>query len=306
MKNTWKLKLGISLFLATFFIFSCENNESELNSVVPQEKIEAPIPDPEFDEKALEELLAQLNAVKDIQTYSVPDQLEFLQEYMQEQGLEEQLDNAIAAYHDGAAISWYESPTEEQTFILSHIDEIHELIYNYGFNQELWEALIVYREEFLAASGSYDVSEETVTMVLSVIQTVSFAATNPVSLEYISHYSVELLNGAMGDQLNKSDWRCYIYVILIGIYAAKCATGNILSCALLVYYIAELAAKCPGQSVYVDPCLTSTDPCCGVSCIQGYTCNSFGNCVPDPNYLGCQVTGCPLGEQCLNNICVPW
>ena len=47
--------------------------------------------------------------------------------------------------------------------------------------------------------------------------------------------------------------------------------------------------------------------CCGISCAAGYTCDGYGNCVPDPNFQGCPKVPCPSGYGCNSKgECVPY
>ncbi len=193
-------------------------------------------------------------------------------------------------------ISAHESISEMDVSTMASdiLEEGLSLLTIHGFTTEAGKEI----DQLFLNSGNTikKLSKEEASFVKEQLSFMYFLATSPSFQTYAS---------LQGQQLeSKNLWKCFTATLYLAGLTTACASGTIYACLGIPYAATLVAQYCGNDGGYVDPCENSPNPCCGISCIQGYECNTqTGNCEEIPGY-DCDG-GCPPWEQCINNICVP-
>ena len=300
MKKSFHLSHVILLLCLVLVLISCRDNTAVItDEITPINEIKKSTEN-ELPTATIEELFTHLSQIENVQNLSMQDQYVILQNYATEKGINFDLSLATKAYE--AALENEDGQiTKEEEFFMKEIETMKDLIQLYGFTPELVEALEIYKSNLISYKKmDHDLDPTSYDAVIGMVNHTSEMVTNNGFKRYIAVTSPVLLNASFDERFN---WGCFWASLALAGAIAGCASGFLGSC--LAIFTAEIAVleNC-SDNTYVDPCLNSPNPCCGVVCIQGYTCNSSGNCVVDI-YYDCTVTGCPPNEQCLNNLCVP-
>ena len=301
MNNLRNVKFIFLMAVLGLILASCENSTTELTEI-QQENPSLNISEPSLDNKALEQVFSSLNQVKDIETYHISAQFEAIRSFLQKEGLEANLDNAIQSYQDGLNTA---ETSKDLSFMHTEIEYILDLLQTYGYTTNLTTALQAYRAELIANASNYDVEAVYIEEVLQFAMVTEFMATNPSAKEYIGRISPELLVNPSETAVEKGFLECLFAQMALAAAFASCAATPILCLKVPAAILAVEKACGPDGGDPVDPCEGSTNPCCGVHCASGYYCNQNGDCVVDPNDPGCINNPCPPGYVCAGNECIP-
>ncbi|PPK88850.1 hypothetical protein CLV84_1824 [Neolewinella xylanilytica] len=96
---------------------------------------------------------------------------------------------------------------------------------------------------------------------------------------------------------------CAVAILAAVASAVSCAMGNVFSCTSLTLLKLPKAFKTCRKKPVPWTCDMSPDPCCGVNCRAGYTCDYWtSTCVYDAASDPCQ--NCLPGQICANGRCV--
>ena len=292
--NNFKI---IFFFLCLSLIFTeCKNEQQDFIHEVDASDTElAIIPEQQLDTETMDVLFSFLGEQKNLDELTIQDQFTMLQEFASHKGLDFDLTSAINAYEE--SMDRFEQPNKEDQFILDKYAEIDDLVAKHGFSPALALALEEYKIDFIASSKNLTIENASFNVVLGFVNQALYMAESPAMHDYIGKINPELLEP---NAVTKGWFSCLLAQIALAGAIAGCAI-NPWACLGIPFAIWKVKEECGSDSVPTSPCANNPSPCCGVSCIQGYTCNSQGDCVEDP-FFECD---CPPYEQCLNNRCVP-
>ena len=188
---------------------------------------------------------------------------------------------------------------------LEKVAEVNDLLETSGFGQLTADKVYDYRVTL--AKNREGLSEDEYLSVDSYAQTIEFLATSPSAARYYS-----LVTGSDGEGIEKNWWRCFKAQFAAAAASAGCVAatattgpGGIFACGgAAIAWVNVTEACSPDSNEPTDPCANSIDPCCGVSCINGYICNYLtGLCVDDPDAPD-PCDACDADQRCLNGTCV--
>ncbi len=291
------LKFCLLLLCVGLSFTACQNDQQDLTQQIDEQKALTVDPKQSLEVATMEVLFAHLSQQANLKDLSVHDQIMILNDFAKANNLFLDLQPAIESYEAAPAKFQYISPDEE--FIIAEIKQLNQLIETHGYNARLSNALQAYRDDFIASTQHLALDANSFNIVIGMIDQADFMASNPVMQNYLQQINPQFVSGNAQERVS---FQCWLARISLAAALASCAL-NPFACAGIPFAIWTVTQECGSE--YVDPCLNSPNPCCGITCIQGYICNSSGNCVEDTSY-DCNITGCLPGEQCLNGLCVPF
>ncbi len=295
--------IPLCTFLCCILFFtSCRENTAVLDTEIANPQEVAAI-DQDFPKATFDAVFDHLSTIDNLADLSMQEQYIIMQNYARANGLHFNIQKAVSYYEDAMATQGQDVITVEEDFLLNELNNIKDLIQRHGFTPPLVDAIQVYKTDLTQFMiKDHEVNTDTYKAILSIADQTILMVTDVSFRRYIDQMDASFLHTNLDARFN---WGCFWASLALAGAIAGCAAGNLGSC--LSIFLAELNVlkHCGDDGGYVDPCLNSPNPCCGITCIQGYMCNASGNCVPDTSY-DCNITGCLPGEQCLNGLCVPF
>lgn len=299
--NILKLKnvfyVFITLLLIGVTITSCEKEISK-NSQLQHEFST----NQGLSTKTLDEFYNHLSNQKDIAQMDMSDKLVTLKEYAESENIEFDLQRAIERYENGLNKI---DLTKGDIFVQNQYDVIFSILTQYGLNDELKFALDDYRKELINGATNSKIDVRYYNKVLERSWRIEYMATSEAFHNYLKQMpdGIELLKNNTNIQA-RGWWDCVLATLDLAQVLIKCAGGDYLACLDIPEATTDVANECGGgDEPVVDPCENNPNPCCGISCIQGYECID-GNCVFDPWFDNCD--NCLPGEECVDGYCQPF
>lgn len=285
--NLMKISKIISLMLC-IFVLSCTTNDQE--EVVTPQPLEPTITDKPFiteeESKLLDKFFLELRENPDYYDKSTEEQIEFLTKFLNRSGYNvDAKDYSQYVYYD----NWSKKKSEPAM-------RIDDYISRNGFNRNLIPEIDKLKHDIIASAPLMEKNE-----VDRVEYNAAFWGYLSTKESFMSLYQNQLAS-----ENAKLNWKCTLYGLKFGANFILCVAGLVKGvgawkCALLPLDVLSVAEACAREE-RKDPCAGSSNPCCGVNCIQGYKCVN-GSCVKDLGSDPCR--NCGPTEQCLNGICQP-
>lgn len=290
-------KVLLLVFTLSIIIYSCSREDEVLPTV--QEELQERSAKTNYTE--MDQMFQHLSQLPNIAGLTVQQEMAAMNSYAQQINM---------SYNGQSPVNSYNSFTNGATVTYNRgevgvLNSIEEIITTHGFNSTARNELRTLRQDL--ESGNV----RRFTIDPSFIE-------HLIDLEYLcestafANYVSAKQSGSPGLQQRRI-FKCISYVIFLAYYTLKCGKdfaqygGPVSdSCNKVIYYLDKIWDKCgPGYGgVYVDPCLGSNNPCCGVNCARGFVCDN-GTCIRDVNDPGCAVLGCPRGYSCNGYSCIP-
>jgi len=289
-KNNMKnLKfLFLNLFILVICFQSCEEKQLESFDYHTYSDGKLIL---EKDLQILENVLGHLNSVENINNLSYPEQINHAYLYAVENNLE---------FNSNAALNSIESASKEgdnthssSSFTIEEHKKVKEIIKNDFSDLTLSAELENYKTE-LELRATIDNADEIIRIV-NTIRLMQFMIQSPESRKYLG-------TGENSELQYRGDCENAIGITVFG--GLLCAL-NPWACLVPIGGAIFTYLDCFGDDDDTDPCASSSDPCCGISCSLSYHCVN-GTCVPDPNYQGCPNIPCPPAHSCIGGMCMPW
>ncbi|MEO1050154.1 MAG: hypothetical protein AAFX87_06000 [Bacteroidota bacterium] len=276
-------------FKATFLILlvwltSCTRTEQEIQPAIEQSSFQVT----EQQSELLSKLFTTISQKPNFQSLSREEQIETLVDFLNSNGHSVDLKEYSQLLY----------PTSDVSYNTNLSEEIFDYVYQIGIDEHTSEALEGFKKELLASKGQ--VSDEDREFISADIALWQFLSDNE---EFVNLYQKEVTKNNGRVELNPS-FQCFLWTLKFGVNFTFCVLGDLISCAKLPLDVQAYAKSCgSGSDPIVDPCENNPNPCCGVSCVQGYVCIN-GTCQEDPYFDNC--ANCLPGEECVNGFCRPF
>jgi|GEM_PF-6140654 len=286
------MKKSTFLLLFIFFVvFSCDTDE--VIESQEQEVIDFSLSQEET--ALLDDFFIELNSSPSYLEGSVEDYIYFITDFLNKKGYDVDMKN----YYRGLDPNF--EFDEKYQVEMSLSNEITDYVTSLEMSGDVPEKLQTYEKQIFASGNTF--TKEQTQYIKSDIALWQYIYSNNALIDlYETNYNVPNARTGFG----KCFWAFLKFGVKAIYYAIKCSKGDISSCAKVALDLIELNDKCKSKwniDEYLDTCEKIQNPCCGVSCRDGYVCDN-GNCVPGRDYVD-PCDSCARDEKCLNGACVP-
>lgn len=276
-------KYTYSILITLVMVFSCTTNDVMQES--PNQTLEFVVT--EDQSVILNDLIDELGSSPSKLEGSRAELVDFLVQFLNKRGYHVDLKNYNEVLYP---------VSKDYNVEIGLNSEITNHVELNGLNNNSFRELALLKQDILVFNK--DLSPRQIEYLESDIAFWQYISSNEKFLELYRN-EIDLTSGVARTESLK----CALGVLKFGINFTLCVLGNIKSCLLLPLDGLSLALSCRSDDDYVDPCEGISNPCCGVSCVQGYECVN-GNCIEDPYFDNCN--NCLPGEECVNGICRPF